>query len=64
MIQTHMVRVACPTCFEQFDVTAPSLNELPCDVDYDCEVCCFPMRIIFHDEGDGEVSSESHGLSE
>lgn len=42
-----MPSVTCPSCFESFEVAAPALAELPCDVDYDCEVCCRPMRIYF-----------------
>lgn len=47
-----MPSVTCPSCFESFEVAAPALTELPCDVDYDCEVCCRPMRIYF-DQGAG-----------
>ena len=39
--------VTCPTCFEEFEVPVPYIDEVPCDVDYDCEVCCRPMRISF-----------------
>jgi len=42
--------VQCPTCFESFEVVMPSLDELPTEVDYDCEICCRPMIIVF-DEG-------------
>jgi len=44
------VVVQCPTCFETFEVVMPSLDELPTEVDYDCEICCRPMIIVF-DEG-------------
>ena len=44
--------VQCPTCFETFEVALPSFDELPAEVDYDCEICCRPMVIIF-DEGGG-----------
>lgn len=43
--------VVCPTCHETFEVPAPDGSELPCEWDYDCEVCCAPMRIIFSAEG-------------
>jgi hypothetical protein len=39
--------VTCPTCFEEFEVSLPSPDETPCEVDYDCEVCCRPMLIPF-----------------
>ena len=39
--------VTCPTCFEVFEVAVPPLEELPTEVDYDCEVCCRPMVIVF-----------------
>ena len=45
--------VTCPTCFEVFEVTAPPAEETPCDIDYDCEICCRPMFISFAEEGDG-----------
>jgi hypothetical protein len=57
------VSVICPSCFEEFEVPAPHPGEVPCDVDYDCEVCCRPMRIAF-DEEDGEVVGNAYGLGE
>ena len=41
----------CPTCFEWFEVAAPGPDEWPAEWDYDCEVCCRPMLIVFDDEG-------------
>ncbi|HUF61611.1 MAG TPA: CPXCG motif-containing cysteine-rich protein [Verrucomicrobiales bacterium] len=41
------VSVQCPVCGEVFVVLAPPEEETPADVDYDCEVCCRPMRILF-----------------
>lgn len=58
-----MTSVVCPTCFEEFEVPAPHLSEVPCSVDYDCEVCCRPMNIEFWEEDD-EVVAQAHGLSE
>jgi len=55
--------VVCPTCFEEFEVTAPDISETPCEWDYDCEVCCAPMRIIFTTEA-GEVVAEARGLGQ
>jgi hypothetical protein len=40
--------VTCPCCFETFNVLAPDLSELPTNWDYDCEICCRPMRIHFY----------------
>ena len=45
------VLVQCPTCFETFEVVMPSFDELPTEVDYDCEVCCRPMTIVFDESG-------------
>ncbi len=45
------VLVQCPTCFETFEVVMPSFDELPTEVDYDCEVCCRPMIIVFDESG-------------
>lgn len=45
------VEVMCPTCGEWFAVVLPPEGELPCLVDYDCEVCCRPMVIEFESEG-------------
>ncbi|MCP5537332.1 MAG: hypothetical protein H7A51_14010 [Akkermansiaceae bacterium] len=39
--------VTCPSCFEVFEVALPPADECPCEVDYDCEVCCRPMIISF-----------------
>jgi hypothetical protein len=39
--------VTCPSCFESFEVALPAAEECPCEVDYDCEVCCRPMIIHF-----------------
>lgn len=58
-----LVSVTCPACFEAFEVAAPPLGETPCEVDYDCEVCCRPMVIFFGGE-DGEVFGEARGLGE
>jgi hypothetical protein len=40
--------VTCPTCFEFFQVAVPPPEEQPAEVDYDCEVCCRPMVIVFN----------------
>ena len=51
--------VRCPTCGEWFAVAMPAADEQPCEVDYDCEVCCRPLVIRFADGG-----AEAHGLGE
>lgn len=53
--------VICPTCFEEFTVPLPAPDETPCEVDYDCEVCCRPMIVVF-DEEDGEVYASARGI--
>ena len=55
----EMKEVQCPSCFESFEVAVPPPEELPCEVDYDCEICCHPMLIRF--EAD---LAEAHGLAE
>ena len=41
----ELLEVMCPACGECFEVVTPAPGELPADVDYDCEICCRPMRI-------------------
>ena len=53
--------VTCPTCFEVFEVAAPDVGELPAEWDYDCEVCCRPMLIVFAEES-GSVLAETRGI--
>lgn len=48
------VSVQCPTCFESFEVVSPSSEELPAELDYDCEICCRPM-VIFIDRNAAEA---------
>ncbi|NBD37457.1 MAG: CPXCG motif-containing cysteine-rich protein [Verrucomicrobia bacterium] len=50
--------VVCPTCHEAFTVAGPAPDELPVSWDYDCEVCCRPMWLDFHEE-DGEVHAQA-----
>ena len=64
---TETTPVSCPTCFEQFEVACPTPAEVPCEVDYDCEVCCRPMLIRFWSEEDGleeYVVAEASGVSD
>lgn len=61
----HIVDVTCPSCFEVFGVAAPGPDELPAEVDYDCEVCCRPMVIAFDADGDGDgVMAVARGLDD
>jgi hypothetical protein len=48
----EFAEVTCPTCFEAFEVAVPHPDELPAEVDYDCEICCRPMVIVFSGEED------------
>jgi len=50
-LATTMTEVQCPTCFEVFQVPAPPSDECPCELDYDCEICCRPMVIVFEEDG-------------
>lgn len=58
------VPVTCPTCFEEFEVAVPPVDETPCEIDYDCEVCCRPMLIVFEPGDDDEVYASSRGLGD
>ena len=49
----EMASVQCPTCFEWFEVAVPATDELPTELDYDCEICCRPMVIAFDRDGAG-----------
>jgi hypothetical protein len=43
----EFAQVTCPTCCETFEVAVPPPDEMPAEVDYDCEVCCRPLVIVF-----------------
>lgn len=58
-----MITLTCPTCGEMFEIPEPHESEVPCAVDYDCEVCCRPMVVSFATE-DSEVTGEARGLGE
>ena len=53
--------VTCPTCFEEFEVPLPHSSETPSEVDYDCEICCRPMRILFETEWE-ETTATALGI--
>lgn len=42
---------------------APPIDEVPCEVDYDCEICCRPMLIRF-DADDDDVWAQALGLGD
>ncbi len=57
------VIITCPSCFQSFEIATPFPDEVPCDTDYDCEVCCRPLRILF-EMMDGEVVASAYGLGD
>jgi hypothetical protein len=59
----RFVTVTCPSCFQQFEIAAPPADELPAELDYDCEVCCRPLVIFIQDDGDG-IQAEARGINE
>jgi hypothetical protein len=59
----RFVNVTCPSCFQSFEVVAPPLEELPAELDYDCEICCRPMVIFIDGDGD-ETQAEARGINE
>ncbi|MDX1680590.1 MAG: CPXCG motif-containing cysteine-rich protein [Akkermansiaceae bacterium] len=52
--------VTCPSCFEVFEVAVPHVDELPAQLDYDCEICCRPMVIDFSKD----AHAEARGLAD
>lgn len=38
--------IQCPSCFEWFSFVIPQVDGAAVEMDYDCEVCCRPMRVI------------------
>lgn len=59
----NIAPVRCPSCGETFEVPLTPAGEVPCEVDYDCEICCRPMRLFF-EERDGEVVVSARGLGD
>jgi|GEM_PF-132066 len=57
------VAVVCPSCHQSFEVPCPAFAEVPCDIDYDCEVCCRPMRVGLS-EADGEIVGQAYGIED
>lgn len=54
-----LASVMCPTCGESFDVALPPAEELPAEMDYDCEICCRPMVLVMD-----EMGAYARGLGE
>ena len=57
------INVTCPSCFQSFEVAAPPPEELPVELDYDCEICCRPMVIFIDGDGD-DIWAEARGINE
>ncbi len=42
----NLADIQCPSCFEWFSFAIPEVGSGEVEMDYDCEVCCRPMRVI------------------
>ena len=62
-MSTPFLTVTCPSCFQDFEIPAPALDELPAELDYDCEICCRPMVISCVADGAG-IRAEARGINE
>lgn len=51
--------VCCPTCGEWFSVAVPPPDEQPCELDYDCEICCRPLVLRFEHH-----TATAHGIGD
>ena len=60
---TRFITITCPSCFEDFEVAVPPREELPAELDYDCEICCRPMVIHIDFDGD-EVRADARSINE
>lgn len=63
----ELCEIVCPTCFESFEVAAPTVGDtaFPVEIDYDCAICCRPMVIVFEVLfEDSEVTAVARGLGE
>ena len=51
----NLTEIQCPSCFEYFSFTLSHVSEEAAvgevEMDYDCEVCCRPMRVIVSNDG-------------
>jgi len=59
----HFLTVTCPSCFQEFEIAAPGVDELPAELDYDCEICCRPMVISCFVEDD-RIYAEARAINE
>ncbi len=59
----RFVSVTCPSCFQQFEMAVPPPEELPAELDYDCEICCRPLVILIERDGD-EVRAEARSIND
>ncbi len=62
-MRSRYVTITCPSCCQSFEVAVPPREELPAELDYDCEICCRPLVILIRDDGDG-VEAEARGINE
>ena len=62
-MNSRFVTVTCPSCFQQFQIAVPAPDELPAELDYDCEVCCRPMVINITGE-DGDIQACASGIGD
>lgn len=62
-VSPAFLTITCPSCFQDFEVPVPPVPELPAELDYDCEICCRPMVIVFALD-EGEVRAEARGINE
>ncbi|PTY05955.1 CPXCG motif-containing cysteine-rich protein [Opitutaceae bacterium EW11] len=59
----EFITVICPACGERFEIPTPESEELPAELDYDCEICCRPMTVTV-EVLRGQLRVESHGIAE
>ncbi len=60
---TGYVSVTCPSCFQSFGVPVPPADELPAELDYDCEICCRPLVISIRADEYG-IQAEARGIND
>jgi hypothetical protein len=59
----RLIHVTCPSCLQCFEFAVPPREELPAELDYDCEICCRPM-VIFIEGDEGEIRADARGINE
>ena len=60
---TRFVNVICPSCLQRFPIAVPPRDELPTELDYDCEICCRPM-VVFLEDVEDEIRAEARSINE